>query len=752
MPSRAAVWKRALLAGLALASGLWLTCVEEPGHYFPDSVQAPVLDQVALPDQEGPAYATNLQGGVSLRLSGSNLADEHVSVRVGEANATIVATDPSGQYLTVETPPGPLAGGRLDVTVSTSWGVAVQPEAFEYRLTADDLFEGEAGSLQVLGREDGSADVRIGFWPSLRPRWAGSMFTEGALYYLPGEVDVPVFWTGPGPAPARRLRDTVPVADVVTLDPVAEPDLSPLVMGADIDSGAFFPCGATSFWRPATAYDLTLSGGVIPEPIEARVSSPASPADERGALAGLLLDDLGVAQVDFGRDLVVTYPPDSTSDADGVLLLVELVVAVPEQGFSDTPAEVGRVVVQADDAAGEVVVQREALAWLPSVDTTCALIARRIETAVLEGDLEAGDTWNAAYLDHGCTPSDAPVSLYPWVGYIRLTRHLLHRVPLGPGMAGCPSPGACSDDSVLVVDMATAVEVPATFSDLSDCEDLIDNDGDGLVDADDPGCDPDTFDDSEVDQTGMFPCDDGLDNDGDGLADYSRNGEGDPGCDSPSDPFETSSEYPCDDGLDNDADGSTDYRPGSATHDPGCVSVEDGSEREADLACDDGQDNDGDGEVDYSPAGDGDPGCDGPGDTSEFGDLEALPCDNGVDDDADGYIDYRVITGAGDPGCSDPRDDDEKYQPPPLPAPNAFPCDDGQDNDVDGYIDGQDPGCRQVPAREDTYNPYEVDEYNLAAQCDDNRDNDGDGYKDYKVNGTGDPECLSPMDNSEDQK
>ncbi|NIR40560.1 MAG: hypothetical protein GWN73_34105, partial [Actinobacteria bacterium] len=58
------------------------------------------------------------------------------------------------------------------------------------------------------------------------------------------------------------------------------------------------------------------------------------------------------------------------------------------------------------------------------------------------------------------------------------------------------------------------------------CADGVDNDGDGLVDLDDPGC-QDALDDSE--RSPELACDDGIDNDGDGLADYPA----DPGCGGP---------------------------------------------------------------------------------------------------------------------------------------------------------------------------------------------------------------------------
>ena len=68
------------------------------------------------------------------------------------------------------------------------------------------------------------------------------------------------------------------------------------------------------------------------------------------------------------------------------------------------------------------------------------------------------------------------------------------------------------------------------------CDDGVDNDGDGLTDTADPGC-TDATDSSE---RGTTVCDDGLDNDGDGATDTA-----DAGCSSPTDSDETN----CGDGA-----------------------------------------------------------------------------------------------------------------------------------------------------------------------------------------------------------
>jgi hypothetical protein len=88
-------------------------------------------------------------------------------------------------------------------------------------------------------------------------------------------------------------------------------------------------------------------------------------------------------------------------------------------------------------------------------------------------------------------------------------------------------------------------------------------------------------------------CQDGIDNDGDGLVDRA----GDPGCATPDDLSERAE---CEDGYDNDGDGVTDYAGGDA----GCANATAPVE---DPACDDGRDNDGDGDLDADGGGAGAP-------------------------------------------------------------------------------------------------------------------------------------------------
>ena len=121
--------------------------------------------------------------------------------------------------------------------------------------------------------------------------------------------------------------------------------------------------------------------------------------------------------------------------------------------------------------------------------------------------------------------------------------------------------------------------------DTPECSDATDNDGDEVIDADDPGChtdgnpdNPDSYDpedDDEGDDGGPPECSDGTDNDGDGVTDID-----DPGCHTDGNPDNPDSYDPtdddegpqCSDGVDNDADGTTDLA------DPGCEGADDETE------------------------------------------------------------------------------------------------------------------------------------------------------------------------------
>ena len=253
------------------------------------------------------------------------------------------------------------------------------------------------------------------------------------------------------------------------------------------------------------------------------------------------------------------------------------------------------------------------------------------------------------------------------------------------------------------------------------CANGRDDDQDGLIDLDDPGC-ADGADADEADPAAAVACANGRDDDQDGLADWPA----DVGCAGAGDDDEAdAAEAPaCANGQDDDQDGQTDY-----PFDAGCQAR--GDTDEADparrLACGNGRDDDGDGASDFPR----DPGCVAAGDLSELDPAEGPPaCANGQDDDRDGLIDFP-----NDPGCLGAGDPDgDETDPAELPA-----CANGRDDNGDGRSDYPlDPGCTYAA------DPMENDVADVPA-CANGGDDDGDGRADFPD----DLGCADAADNDE---
>ena len=228
------------------------------------------------------------------------------------------------------------------------------------------------------------------------------------------------------------------------------------------------------------------------------------------------------------------------------------------------------------------------------------------------------------------------------------------------------------------------------------CDDLADNDGDGLADCADPEC-------SNAIVCGVEICDDGIDNDGNSKADCL-----DPSCASTFRCREV-----CADGIDNDRDALVDCEDLECSSDPACLEPPRPPEE-----CSDGADNDEDSLVDCH-------------DTECWVAQECLEpetCADGIDNDREGGTDCADRDCVGDPACphlevcgdgldndedgdADCRDEDCRYE-----FPCREVCDDGIDNDEDGRVDCDDLICRWAP--------------HCMEDCDDGIDNDGDGFVD----------------------
>ncbi|MGK0362380.1 MAG: hypothetical protein ACI9U2_004701, partial [Bradymonadia bacterium] len=250
------------------------------------------------------------------------------------------------------------------------------------------------------------------------------------------------------------------------------------------------------------------------------------------------------------------------------------------------------------------------------------------------------------------------------------------------------------------------------------CNDGVDNDDDGFIDYPyDPGCLTRGGLD-EADPDAAPACANGIDDDRDGLADFPV----DPGCQARGDDDEVDPRprSRCSNRLDDDMDGLTDY-----PNDPGCESAGDGTEDDVgEPACSNEQDDDRDGVADFPF----DQGCSSAADPSEIDEEVPPVCSNGIDDDDDGRIDFPI-----DYGCA--------YAADPSEVNPAFPpqCGNERDDDNDDRIDfPDDPGCRFAA------DPTEINVGDIAPRCADGVDNDLDGLIDRADLG-----CLDADDDDE---
>ncbi|MBI4173916.1 MAG: VWA domain-containing protein [Candidatus Aenigmarchaeota archaeon] len=234
------------------------------------------------------------------------------------------------------------------------------------------------------------------------------------------------------------------------------------------------------------------------------------------------------------------------------------------------------------------------------------------------------------------------------------------------------------------------------------CQDAVDNDNDGLTDANDPGCWSNPADRSTYNAAGdnesaaTSQCQNGIDDDSDSKTDLA-----DPGCSSAQDYTEADSATQCLDSVDNDADNLTDAR------DPGCW-------------------NDVNNPASYNQSLNNES-------------RATAQCQNGLDDDNDGRTDQQ------DPGCSSGTDNSE--------ADHAKQCADGLDNDQDRLVDRYDPGCWADRSNPGSYSPDRDDESAATSQCQDRVDNDNDGLTDANDHGCWrDPASPSSYDQTRDRE
>ncbi len=278
------------------------------------------------------------------------------------------------------------------------------------------------------------------------------------------------------------------------------------------------------------------------------------------------------------------------------------------------------------------------------------------------------------------------------------------------------------------------------------CSDGVDNDGNGLVDCDDPGCAfTSGFCGERIDNAPLpqepedqyHLCFDQFDNDGNGQFDC-----GDRKCQAIAETccLREFTDAACKDGLDNDGNGFIDCADFGCSRGPyvtvcGRSEYRDASNRRAD--CSDGFDRDGDGLVDCA-----DPDClgvrffdEGRPDCPTALENTIAACSNRIDDDGDGFID-----------C----DDEDCRAVPEICLPRGEEntlarCTDGIDNDGNGFIDCADFSCSRTGPPEVVALCAERAE-NTLERCTDGIDNDGNGFTDcadFSCSRNGPPEVVA---------
>ena len=166
---------------------------------------------------------------------------------------------------------------------------------------------------------------------------------------------------------------------------------------------------------------------------------------------------------------------------------------------------------------------------------------RRPPSGQHEADIVNGDSGGAAFVGSG-TSAELVGILFARASFVDQ--------PANTSIYG--NLGLIADLFAYRSDILAVIDQP-------DCDDGLDDDGDGLIDYPaDPGCTSPT-DDSEREPT--LACDNEIDDDGHGTIDLL-----DPGCTDPGDTDERGPLYECDNGADDDLNGSADF-----PDDPGCL-------------------------------------------------------------------------------------------------------------------------------------------------------------------------------------
>ncbi|MEM6993022.1 MAG: hypothetical protein AAF721_21095 [Myxococcota bacterium] len=325
----------------------------------------------------------------------------------------------------------------------------------------------------------------------------------------------------------------------------------------------------------------------------------------------------------------------------------------------------------------------------------------------------------------GCAIACGPAPAFPVFGYeqddVNCTDFIDND---GDGLIDCDDPD-CISMSTHCGEVIPEFDQNIPENTLELCRDFVDNDLNGQFDCGDPKC-RDIPETCCILENTNEACSNGFDDDQNGFIDCE-----DFGCDA----FfvEVCGDEFCGDEFDNDSDGKVDCDDEDCAFEPDCgfVAVE---ETTLEL-CSDGFDNNGDG---FTDCGDFD--CSMSMDQTILDFCASIPteesleaCTNGEDDNNNGFVDCD------DNACTGSSD----FQVRELCEATLEACRDGEDNDEDGFPDCSDFSCN--PARDPT-DPQELDRLdpdqrelalfcfeqgeNTFKKCSNGLDDDGNGFTD----------------------
>lgn len=293
---------------------------------------------------------------------------------------------------------------------------------------------------------------------------------------------------------------------------------APAALADPVATGSAGAFGATA----------TLAGSdLIPPTPEASVAAPT--ADDTETVI-----DIPVAPVVVNGTLTATANVHATSDIPSGLTVVQQATPGPYNARGLAVIENLELVYEVAGAGVPLVaaaaVRAEAAAVCSAGTVTYTAGSEIIDLAVADTDI----------------PLNAPVQdIVDLIGGVLADSGLNAVVDVQRNVVTNLAGGGIAVDALVVTVLAAAGEAPLAQVRLAhaevgptacgpppECSDTADNDGDGVSDADDPGChtdgdagNPDSYDPNDDSEAAGPACSDGVDNDGDGVSDTD-----DPGC------------------------------------------------------------------------------------------------------------------------------------------------------------------------------------------------------------------------------